>query len=201
MNFKFRRLSIRGGKIAVGVICSILPLFLLMLNPVSSLYTAVDKAVSLDPIFFETGIEKKGPENSIFFGKQNLIYFGYLNCRTVCHGTLSKIKKIASESQNQPLQIVLVSLDPKNESPDIWEKMFQEVPKGKIRIIRPESSEKSFELAKSFGNRIYKNPVTFEIEHQDILFWVNAEGRVKGIFPDFSENEKFSPSEILKSLQ
>ncbi|WP_238325502.1 SCO family protein [Leptospira inadai] len=180
-----------NAKLVLGIIGSIIPLAVFHFYSFSS--PDFDREVVLDPIFFENQSGPKTRENSIFFGKQSLVYFGYLNCKSVCHGAITKFKKILNESESESLQIVLISLDPENESTDGWRNYFSETPPHRIRILRPETSEKSFRLAGLFGNRIIKNPTTFEIEHLDVMFWVNEEAKIKILFPNFSQSNMVSP--------
>ncbi|WP_156896024.1 SCO family protein [Leptospira broomii] len=178
-------------KLTLGIIGSIIPLIAFHIYSFSS-YSHFDREVVLDPIFFENQSQPKTRENSIFFGKQSFVYFGYLNCKSVCHGAVSKFKKILNESKSESLQIVLISLDPENESLDSWRNYFPDTPPRRIRILKPDTSEKSFQLASVFGNRIIRNPTTFEIEHLDVMFWVNEEAKIKSLFPNFSQSNTFS---------
>ncbi|EPG76372.1 SCO1/SenC domain protein [Leptospira fainei serovar Hurstbridge str. BUT 6] len=182
----------RITKLTLGIIGSVVPLVLLHLYSLSS-DSYLSREAALDPIFFENRNRPKTPENSIFFGKQSLVYFGYLRCKSVCHGTISKFKKILNDSQSESLQIVLISLDPENESSDSWRNYFSDVPQRRIRILKPESSEQSFRLASLFGDRIIRNPITLEIEHLDVMFWVDEEAKIRSLFPNFSQSKMFSP--------
>lgn len=120
----------------------------------------------------------------ILIGKENLIYFGYLNCKSICHGTLAKLK--STLTRRADLRLIFISLDPKNDSQKRFKEYFAEDEKRSI-LIRTESMEQSFELARRFGVQAFPNEQSGEIDHSDSILWINSKGRIKGIFLEFNK--------------
>lgn len=59
-----------------------------------------------------------------FRGKAVVMFFGYVNCPDVCPTTLTKLAGVLNTLGNdaQRVQVLLVTLDPKRDTPDILQK-------------------------------------------------------------------------------
>ncbi|WP_244283361.1 SCO family protein [Leptospira hartskeerlii] len=130
-------------------------------------------------------------------GKENLVYFGYLNCKTICHGSLQKLKNLISKQKN--LRLVFVSLDPEKDTEERFEKYFSDL-KSETKFIRLESRGRAFELARLFGIMAFSSNKNGDIDHPDSVFWVNSQGKIKGLFFEFDKHWDQNPKELIKFI-
>ncbi|WP_244283212.1 SCO family protein [Leptospira neocaledonica] len=130
-------------------------------------------------------------------GKENLVYFGYLNCKTICHGSLHKLKNLISKQKD--LRLVFVSLDPENDTEERFEKYFSDL-KVETKFIRLESRGRAFELARLFGIMAFSSNESGDIDHPDSVLWVNSQARIKGLIFEFDKHWDQSPEELLKFI-
>lgn len=173
-------------KLSLGGIACIFPLIYFLPN-VSNGILETDRKI---PSFPLTRPEENAASDirDILIGQENLVYFGYLNCKSVCHGSLMKLKNILSKRTD--LHFVFITLDPENDTQERFREYFSEV-KPKSVLIRPESMERAFELARLFGVQAFLIDREKNIDHSDSVIWVNSEGRIKGLFFEF--NKQWNP--------
>ncbi len=64
---------------------------------------------------------------SAFAGRNVVVTMEYSRCRFMCSSTFTKLKEIhaAAESNKMPLEILIVSLDPANDTPAQWREYRQ----------------------------------------------------------------------------
>ncbi|MEI7012157.1 SCO family protein [Leptospira licerasiae] len=130
-------------------------------------------------------------------GKENLVYFGYLNCKTVCHGSLQKLKNLVSKKKD--LRLVFVSLDPEKDTEDRFEQYFSDI-KSETKFIRLESRGRVFELARLFGIMAFSSNKSGEIDHPDSVLWVNSQGKIKGLIFEFDKNWDQNQKEVIQFI-
>ncbi|EQA37663.1 SCO1/SenC [Leptospira inadai serovar Lyme str. 10] len=168
-------------KITVAGTAIILALFY-FLSVMPKRMLEVDRTVPSFPLML-AGETAATDIRDILIGKENLVYFGYLNCKSVCHGTLAKLKSTLTGRED--LRLVFISLDPKNDSQKRFREYFREAAKQSV-LIRMESTEQAFELARRFGIRAFPSEQSDDIDHSDSALWINSKGRIKGFFGEFN---------------
>lgn len=181
-------------KLAIGGLTVIFPLFYFLPSSSSGMMEA-DRNLPEFQISEENGKTEDIRETLI--GKENLVYFGYLNCKTVCHGSLRKLKNLISERKD--LRLVFVSLDPEKDSEERFEKYFSDL-KSETKFIRLESRGRAFELARLFGIMAFSSNKSGDIDHPDSVLWVNSQGRIKGLIFEFDKHWDENPHKLLKFI-
>ncbi|WP_244288520.1 SCO family protein [Leptospira dzoumogneensis] len=181
-------------KLAIGGLTVIFPLFYFMQSSSSGMMEA-DRNLPEFQISEEAG--KTVDIRETLIGKENLVYFGYLNCKTVCHGSLQKLKNLISKQKD--LRLVFVSLDPEKDTEERFEKYFSDL-KSETKFIRLESRGRAFELARLFGIIAFSSDKSGEIDHPDSVLWVNSQGRIKGLIFEFDKHWDQNPKELIKFI-
>ncbi|WP_039948066.1 SCO family protein [Leptospira fainei] len=169
-------------KLCIGGIAFIL-LLLYFLPNVSRGMVETDRKIPSFPLT-RPDEDPASDIRDVLMGSDNLVYFGYLNCKSVCHGSLAKLKNTISKRTD--LRLVFISLDPENDTQKRFKEYFSEV-KTKSILIRPESMERSFELARLFGVQAFLIDKAKNIDHSDSVILVNSKGRIKSLFLEFDK--------------
>jgi protein SCO1/2 len=115
-----------------------------------------------------------------------LVFFGFTHCAMICPTTLGMIGKTYANLQQQypNLQVVMVSLDPERDTPEIvkhyaesYNPAFIGVT-GKIDELRKLQSQMGIYSAKSETAA----DGTYQIQHTSSIMLVNPEGKWAGMF-------------------
>ncbi|MCR1794603.1 SCO family protein [Leptospira sp. id769339] len=181
-------------KFALGGLMVIFPLFYFLPSTSSGIIEA-DRNLPEFRIHEDDG--KTEDIRKVLSGKENLVYFGYLNCKTVCHGSLKKLKNFISKERG--LRLVFVSLDPEKDTEERFEKYFSDL-KVETKYIRLGSRGRAFELARLFGIMAFSSDKNGDIEHPDSVLWVNSQGRIKGLIFEFDKHWDQNPNELIKFI-
>lgn len=181
-------------KLAIGGIMVIFPLFYFLPSSSSGMMEA-DRSLPEFQLNDKNGKISDIRENLI--GKENLVYFGYLNCKTVCHGSLQKLKNLVSKQKD--LRLVFISLDPEKDTEDRFEQYFSDI-KSETKFIRLESRGRVFELARLFGIMAFSSNKSGEIDHPDSVLWVNSQGKIKGLIFEFDKNWDQNQKEVIQFI-
>jgi len=130
------------------------------------------------------------PEN--LMGHWSLVFVGYTYCPDICPPTLAELKGIYPELQkiptNSPIQVVLLSVDPKRDTPERLNEY--------INFFHPDfiavSAEHSqlFPLVRAMGMMYSMSESTdnpnYLVDHSSSVVVVNPKAQVVGRFkPDF----------------
>lgn len=181
-------------KLAIGGIMVIFPLFYFLPSSSSGMMEA-DRSLPEFQLNDKNGKISDIRENLI--GKENLVYFGYLNCKTVCHGSLQKLKNLVSKQKD--LRLVFISLDPEKDTEDRFEQYFSDI-KSETKFIRLESRGRVFELARLFGIMAFSSNKSGEIDHPDSVLWVNSQGKIKGLIFEFDKHWDQNQKEVIQFI-
>ncbi|TGL65763.1 SCO family protein [Leptospira sarikeiensis] len=187
-------MKIEMWKFFVGSFAVLFPLFYFIPGNPSGMIEA-DRNLPKFEILNEEG--KITDIRDILTGTDHLVYFGYLNCKSICHGSLAKLKDLISE--HKELKLAFVSLDPEKDSTERFRSYFSNS-NIKPLFIRTESRGQSFELARSFGIQAFSSNNSADIDHPDSLLWVNSHGKIKGIFFEFNKHWNQNRKELLKFI-
>lgn len=133
--------------------------------------------------------------NDSLLGKWTLLFFGYTHCPDVCPITMSNMAAIVAKltpTQQQNLQVVLVSVDPERDSAsdlktyvEFFNKNFKGVT-GTHEQIQP--------FAKSLGAIYFKGEEdekgNYPVDHSSKIFLVNPKGLRAGLL----DGQKIPPA-------
>ncbi len=124
---------------------------------------------------------------SDFQGKVVLIFFGFVNCPDVCPTTLlelSKVYKALSPSEQSRVQVLLITVDPERDTPEMLQKY--------VTFFSPTflgltgTPEQIAEVAKKYGvfyqKSAIKSPTEYNVDHTATVFALDPQGRLRLIY-------------------
>ncbi len=105
----------------------------------------------------------KAFKTSDLHGKITLLYFGFTRCPDFCPNTLNRLEKVASimSFRSNYLQVALVSVDPKHDTPEILSKYIAPYKMNLVGLWANENELKT--ISKNFGAGI--TPARYGSEH------------------------------------
>ena len=131
--------------------------------------------------------EQKRVSLSDFSGKVTLIFFGFVNCPDVCPTTMLELKNVyraLSESERSRVQVLMISVDPDRDKPDLLGKY--------IRFFDPSfigltgSAEQIAETAKKYGVFYQKSQIKssteYNVDHTATVFALDGKGQLRLIY-------------------
>ena len=129
----------------------------------------------------------KAIDRSVFAGHWNLVFFGFTHCPDICPTTLQLMaaaKSKLAESGQAPLpRIVLVSVDPERDTPDIIGAYVDYFGPGNLGITG--SLEEIDRLTSGLGIYYQKQPANgdnYVVDHSAAVLVIDPEGRFSALF-------------------
>lgn len=120
---------------------------------------------------------------SDFRGKAVAVFFGYVNCPDVCPTTLTKLAGVlkALGKDAQHVQVLLVTLDPKRDTPDILQKYVPAFHPSFLGLYGDEQATEQiakefkvfYQRQKSDANGFYT------VDHGGGIFVFDPQGRIR----------------------
>ena len=124
---------------------------------------------------------------SVFEGQWDLVFFGFTHCPDICPTTLQILSaaKTALEEQGQsPLpRIVLVSVDPERDSPEVLGEYISYFGEGNLGITG--SLEEITRLTAGLGIYFKKQPSdgdNYNVDHSAAVLLINPNGGFHALF-------------------
>lgn len=126
---------------------------------------------------------------SDFNGKWQLLFFGYTHCPDVCPMTMSitdKVSELANKSEDDdPLQIIFISVDPDRDTPDHLKKYVSYFNPEIVGLSSSDATLKA--LTQSLGvvyQRVENedNPENYLMDHSANLLLVDPMGHIAALF-------------------
>jgi protein SCO1/2 len=124
---------------------------------------------------------------SVFAGQWDLVFFGFTHCPDICPTTLqilSSARSKLSEQGQEPLpRIVLVSVDPERDTPDIIGTYVDYFGPGNLGITG--SLEEIDRLTSGLGIYYQKQPSNggnYVVDHSAAVLVIDPEGRFSALF-------------------
>lgn len=113
-------------------------------------------------------------------GAAAALYFGFAHCKDVCPQTLAKLGKARERAHLQPqqLRIVMVTVDPKRDTPLSLAAFLRRV--GVKATALTGSPAQLAPVYKAYGVDV--EPKKDEIGHTDFVYLIDASGRLREIF-------------------
>jgi protein SCO1/2 len=144
--------------------------------------------------------EKNPVDRSVFMGHWSLVFFGFTYCPDICPTTMS-VLNAALQDISQPPQVVMVSVDPERDTPDVLSRYvisFNETFQG-YGGTRENIKNLATQLNIAFGK--VPGPVlgTYSVEHSSSIAVINPLGEYAGFIKAPHHAEKIAA--IANSLQ
>ncbi len=120
-------------------------------------------------------------------GKLVLLYFGYTFCPDVCPNTLAQVKQAqkALGRKAQDTQVVMVSVDPLRDTPEVLARYLRNF--DPTWIGASGSEQEIAQAAALYGVFFEKHPGTpqtgYLVDHTATLMVIDRDGRLKLVFP------------------
>ena len=115
-----------------------------------------------------------------------LVYFGFTHCPDVCPTTLVKLAQIEKQAALPALRVVLVSVDPQRDTPQLLERYVHAFDAGFRGLTG--SPEEIARVARNFGvavSRVELPGGDYTMDHSAIVFLVASPGVVAIFTPPF----------------
>ena len=123
----------------------------------------------------------------VFRGQWDLVFFGFTNCPDICPATLQILataKRELAASGTTPLpRIVLVSVDPERDTPDVLRQYMQHF--GDDNLGLTGDLENIGKLTSALGIYFAKGPTTengYNVDHSAAVLVVNEAGEFHALF-------------------
>lgn len=125
-------------------------------------------------------------------GKPLILTMEYSECRFMCTTTFSKLRSIqtAADQLKIPIDFVIVSLDPKNDTPEAWRqyKKSREVDRSNWHMLTgTEAVTKEF--SRLIGIKYWY--MDEHILHDFKIVRLNAQGQIEKEITDYSEDADY----------
>lgn len=120
-------------------------------------------------------------------GKVVLLFFGFTHCPDVCPMTLSTIQTVLDQLGDQATQVqpLLITVDPKRDTPDILKNYLQWF--GSNFIGLTGTAEEVDKVVKQYGGFYsYEGDTSsnaYNVDHTSNLYIINTNGVVTNIMP------------------
>lgn len=119
-------------------------------------------------------------------GKWSVIFVGFTHCPDICPNTLGLLKTVHRQlaEQQRELQVVLLSVDPERDSPEILARYVSHFDPsfvgatGAVAELDKLGSAMGFVYMKSPG----ATPDSYTVDHSSALILINPQGQVAGYF-------------------
>lgn len=148
--------------------------------------TALPDTVEL-PAFSLENHRSQTIDESVFVGQWDLVFFGFTHCPDICPLTmqiLSAAKQQLADSGHSPLpRIVLVSVDPERDTPEMMAQYIDAFGAGNLGItgdlgeLRKLSSAIGIFFAKQAGNA-----ENYTVDHSAAVIVIDPQGRFHSLF-------------------
>jgi len=126
-------------------------------------------------------------DGTIFEGRWDLVFFGFTNCPDVCPTTLQVLaqarKQMAEQGQDPLPRIVLVSVDPERDTPEILGKYVSLFGDDNLGITG--DLEEIGKLTEALGIYFAKAPAengNYSVDHSTVVLVINPGGRFQALF-------------------
>lgn len=123
----------------------------------------------------------------VFKGHWNLVFFGFTHCPDICPLTmqvLASAKQRLAEEGHEPLpRIVLVSVDPERDTPEILSQYLAFFGNGNLGITG--SLEELRKLTNGLGIYFEKSGIdeeNYSVDHSAVVLVINPDGKFHALF-------------------
>ena len=146
-----------------------------------------------DLAFSLVGPDGKNIKADTFLGKPVLMFFGFTSCPDVCPTTLTRLAMILKtmESTNEDIQVVLVTVDPSRDTPEIMKNYTASFGSWLLGVTGPEAAletlRKSYSVYAAMESSDSKG--AYNVMHSTAIFAFDAEGQARLLISDISDSD------------
>lgn len=140
-----------------------------------------------------TGPDSEQVDAKSLRGKPVLVFFGFTSCPDVCPTTLTQLsvarKKLGSQADD--IQILLVSVDPGRDTPEVMKKYTASFGPWLLGLTGPEEDLES--LRKAYG--VYAamessdEKGAYNVMHSAAVFGFDAKGKARLLISDVTDSD------------
>lgn len=152
--------------------------------PISATVLPVGNALPAFTLLDHDGATVDG---TVFEGQWDLVFFGFTHCPDICPATLqilAQARKQLTEQDQDPLpRIVLVSVDPERDTPELMSKYVSLFGDGNLGITG--DLEEVGKLTEALGIYFAKAPAedgNYSVDHSTVVLVINPQGRFQALF-------------------
>jgi len=135
----------------------------------------------------------------VFYGHWSLLFFGFTNCPDICPTTLQVLaaakRELAGQGFKTVPQIVLISVDPERDTPDIIGRYINHFGDDNLGITG--NLEELRKLTDGLGIYFAKSPVAantgnYSVDHSAVVLVINPRGQFQALFSTPHTIENFT---------
>ena len=147
------------------------------------------RAVSIPAPDFTLNDTQQNPHQlSQHLGKFVFLYFGYLNCNDVCHNQIGVLFNINHQTNNQDLDFLFVTLDPKRDSSAQLNDYFNQFGPN-FTALTGQSIHHIQQVAINYKEFFFTDSNTktnpdYEISHSGNIFLIDPKGQLRIVYPN-----------------
>ncbi|MBZ9752882.1 SCO family protein [Deinococcus sp. HMF7604] len=173
--------SVTLALLAVAALLSATLLFNRLRNPQGLLGTAYPSGTAAPPLE-GTGDDAQPLALADFKGKTVAVFFGFLNCPNICPTTLAALERVRQtlpENQRQELVSLLVTVDPKRDTPAELRTYVRSFSANARGLVIPAAQLRQAAAAWGVGFE-YSNvtaPDRYDVNHTTGIYLVDREGQ------------------------
>jgi protein SCO1/2 len=126
-------------------------------------------------------------DRSVFTGQWDLVFFGFTHCPDICPTTLQTLARVgqqlAERGQDPMPRIVLVSVDPERDTPEIMARYVSSFGDDILGITG--SLDEIGKLTDALGIYFAKTPVengNYSVDHSTVVMVINPQGHFQALF-------------------
>ena len=114
--------------------------------------------------------------------KITIVFFGYTSCPDFCPDTLARANKIFAQLQNKDIQLLFISIDPKDELSKI-KKYVEYFNKDFIGLsINNSDVKKLVEKSGIYAKKVSSTGSIDFYDHTGAIFIINKESKLMGLY-------------------
>ena len=114
--------------------------------------------------------------------KITIVFFGYTSCPDFCPDTLARANKIFAKLQNKDIQLLFISIDPKDELSKI-KKYVEYFNKDFIGLsINNSDVKKLVEKSGIYAKKVSSTGSIDFYDHTGAIFLINKESKLMGLY-------------------
>ena len=127
--------------------------------------------------------------NQSLKGKITVVFFGYTSCPDFCPDTLAKANKIFNKLQNKDIQLLFISIDPK-DGLDKIKTYVEYFNKDFIGLsINDDNVKKLVEKSGVYAKKVSSTGSIDFYDHTGAVFLINKESKLFGLYTPPIEDE------------
>ena len=138
-------------------------------------------------MFLDENVEIKSTKSQRFSNqslknKITVVFFGYTSCPDFCPDTLARANKIFAQLQNKDIQLLFISIDPKDELSKI-KKYVEYFNKDFIGLsINNSDVKKLVEKSGVYAKKVSSTGSIDFYDHTGAIFLINKESKLMGLY-------------------